>query len=191
MAHDFFTSQVGLSLYFGGSQSPRLKGGMEVLESLATRLSDRRSGARVASILAGSVARPFFRLVKDTMKQTHKADPQQALAIADTARQTFEQSTDPALNIPHRRLAEQRSSCWKQMGEQQRADEEIYAMHETLAKRGVHPSVLHEIMSGAGTTPQTSPRKPKRKKKAATKAKKKKSSKTAPKKTSKKSRRSR
>lgn len=180
LAHDFFTTEVGLSLYLGGSQSPRLKSGMNVLESVAERLRDRRAGARVASIVAGSIAQPFFSLVRNKLKKTHEPKPQEALEIADNARELLEQSKDPSVNLMHRRLAEQRSACWIQMGEPQRADQELDVMRGTLKGRGVNPSVLAEIAPAHATespkkkTSRKSKKKPTTSKKRKTSSKKKK-----------------
>jgi hypothetical protein len=61
-AQDYFTDEVGLTLYLQGSRSPYLKKGAEFLRGLADRNKHSPLGAKVAVALANGVSRPFYRL---------------------------------------------------------------------------------------------------------------------------------
>ena len=65
MAQDYFSYEVGMSLYLNGSRSPFLKSGMDRLQELAARGTEAtRSMAAVkaAMTVASSLAKPFLQI---------------------------------------------------------------------------------------------------------------------------------
>lgn len=146
IAQDFFSYPVGMSLYLNGSQSPFLSKGMELLESVADRFKDSLLGAKVAAIVANSVARPFFRIQDGlVMTKTHSADPAKALQITETALALYKRETSKLLNIPYHQLVRQRSECRVAMGQKAEAKQEIDSLRRDLEERGVNEPVLNEI----------------------------------------------
>lgn len=172
MAQDYFSSEVGLSLYLGGSQSPRLADGMRVLHRLATSYGFRQAGARAAAIVSDSVARPFFGVQQKKIKRIHKPDPVQALEVSREAVDVFAKSDDPAFNLPYQRLVEQRLQCWEQIDQPEKASAELESLHAGLANRGVNPSVLKQV-SAIKFKPETKKKTSKRAKSSAKKSAKK------------------
>ena len=61
-AQNYFTNEVGMTLYLQGSRSPYLKKGVEIFEDLAARQKDTELGAKISVALANGVSRPFFRI---------------------------------------------------------------------------------------------------------------------------------
>ena len=145
LAEDFLTYQVGMSLYLGGSRSPFLSQGMDVLEEIADRYKDRLVGAEAATTVAASVARPFFHLQDSVMTKTHDADPERALALTEPAVALYRREEERALNITYHRLVDSRVKSLEALGENDKAKEELAALHDDLEGRGVNEVVLADI----------------------------------------------
>jgi hypothetical protein len=147
LASDFFTPQVGLNLYFGGSQAPELKKGLDVLQSIASAYPEKRAAARAATVVAQAVGRPFFGLdqAENKLRKIHEQNPQEALKITDPFLAVFAQSKDEAANLPHRRLVEQRAKYWQCLDDPEQARREVQTAHEQLKARGVNSSVLASL----------------------------------------------
>ena len=78
LAQDYFSDDVGLSLYLQGSRSPFLEKGTGVLRELADRFKDSMLGVNAAVALAHGLARPFFRIEDPAAPKivlTAKPDP--------------------------------------------------------------------------------------------------------------------
>jgi hypothetical protein len=145
LAHDFFTDEVGLSLYLGGSQSPFLSEGMELLEDIAGRYKETLLGAKAATTVASSVARPFFRLQDGVMSKTHSAEPEKALALTEPALELYRSEDSKPLNIAYHQLARSRAEFLQTLDQNEKAKEELAALQEDLKDRGVNKVVLSDI----------------------------------------------
>ena len=145
LAARFFTPEVGMALYLGGSASPFLERGMEVLEELADRYSETEVGAKTAEVVAQGVGRPFFRIEDNQLTETHAGDPQRAVDLTTPAREFFRRDQRRELNLDYHRLARQRSEYLTTMGETEQAKEELSELREDLAARDVNEPVLEEI----------------------------------------------
>ena len=147
LANDFFAHDAGLCLTLGGSRSPHLDSGMKVLEDIATRYKDNIVGAKVASILAQGVSRPFFRVdEKDrTVKETAKADPARALALTSNAIKLLK--TDETANIAYSELVCHRAALLSGQDKADTARKELSALRKDLQLRDVKKPVLDDIAS--------------------------------------------
>jgi hypothetical protein len=145
LASDFFTYGVGMSLYLGGSRSPFLSQGMDLLEEIADRYKDRLFGAKAATTVAASEARPFFHLQDGVMTKIHDADPERALVLTEPAVALYRREEERALNIPYRRLVDSRVKSLEALGENDKAKEELATLHDDLEGRGVNEVVLADI----------------------------------------------
>lgn len=134
-----------MSLYLNGSQSPFLSQGMELLESIADRFKDTLLGAKVATTVANSVARPFFRIQDGVLTKTHSADPAKALQLTESSLALYKGEKSKLLNIPYHQLVRQRAQCRVAMGQNAQAKQEIDTLRRDLAERGVNEPVLNEI----------------------------------------------
>ncbi len=147
-AQDFFTNEVGLSLYLNGSQSPFLKKGMEVLESIARSKANTLAGAKIASIVAQSVADDFFRIQKPDkpkLVRTHTADPKLALELTDAALKLARREKIRELNLFYHSLVRERAGFLAAAGQKEEAKKELQTLRRDLAARDVNQPVLEEI----------------------------------------------
>jgi hypothetical protein len=151
-AYDFFTYPVGMSLYLDGSQSPHLEQGMDTLREAAGRFKASLVGAKAAAIVAKSAARPFFRVEeKDdrrVLRQTHKAQPEEALKLTEPGLSVYKQASGQearALNLGYHDLVRQRAEYLVATDQKQQAKQEVAAMRKDLKARGVNAPVLEEI----------------------------------------------
>jgi hypothetical protein len=145
LAHDFFTDEVGMSLYLGGSQSPFLSEGMGLLEDVARRYQDTPLGAKAATTVASSIARPFFRLQDGVMQKTHSADPEMALALTEPALEVYRREGSSSLNMAYHELARGRAGFLEALDQNEKAKEELAAARDDLEDRGVNRTVLADI----------------------------------------------
>jgi hypothetical protein len=151
-AQDFFTQEVGMSLYLRGSQSPFLRKGMEQLEEIADRFPDSPVGAKAALVVAESLARPFFR-IKDLrnpkLVQTHSPEPKRALALTEPALAHFREGGNGAQNVAYRDLVVRRVDYLMMQGQKAKAKQELTALRNDLQARGVKEAVLEEVKGRA------------------------------------------
>lgn len=148
LAQDFFTYEVGLNLYFGGSQSPYLSKGMDALQEIVSRFGETRMGAAVASATARGVARPFFRIRdyrEPVLSKTHKGDPNAALRLTVPALKLYRQEKGKSVNLPHHDLVRQRCEFLVATGQPEKAKQEAKDLIGDLSKRDVNKPVLDAI----------------------------------------------
>jgi hypothetical protein len=154
LAQDFFTPEVGMSLYLEGSQSERLKGAMAVLIDLAERASDSPAGAKAAEAVGLSLARPFFAIdttgKRPRLKKTHAADPAASLAVTAPALDVYRKTADPRLNLNYHALVRGRAETLAASGKKGEAKKEVQTLQKDLKSRGVNESVLKEIKAFEG-----------------------------------------
>jgi hypothetical protein len=163
IATNYFSSEVGLSLYLGGSKSPFLSKGMDLLAHIQEREPESKLGAKLSQVLAQTEARAFHRLEDNKLKQIHVADPEKALQLTEAAVKTLAADPNKSANLVQSELTKTRVRSLQQMGESERAGEEMAALQESLGRRGVHRSVLDAIARGAQQfAPSSSKSAPKR-----------------------------
>lgn len=144
---EFFTYQVGMNLYLGGSRSSHLSKGIQLLESVAEQYKDTFLGAKVATTLANSLAQPFFsyNITKGIMERIQSADPKKALDLTSPARALYEREAEKALNIEYHQLIRDRSKYLVSLGQLEEARKEITTLLRDLKVRGVNEPILNEI----------------------------------------------
>ena len=148
LTQDYFSDQVGLSLYLQGSRSPFLSKGVEVLQDLADRYKDSLLGANTAIALAQGVSRPFFRV--DTpgaggpqrMVMTAQADPNQALKLTETPLRLLRERDDKLLNLAYARVVRRRVEYHEAAGTPGKAKTELSELQRDLSTRGANPPVI-------------------------------------------------
>jgi hypothetical protein len=152
LAQDFFTYEVGMSLYLGGSRSPHLAKGMDRLAAVAEEYSSAPLGAKVSASIGRSFARPFFAVEKGKLVKTHDADLQRALEITAPAVELFRRDGERYNNLPYRYLVADRTDYLRRLGRAGDALNELTALEADLAQRGVNPPVLESVEADAQAT---------------------------------------
>jgi hypothetical protein len=153
-ADEYFTHDVGLSLYLNGSLSPFLAKGMETLARAREEFAGSMLGARAAETLGRCAGRSFFRLQEPAdehakLVQAHKPDPGRQLELTAPALETYRSREDPHLNLAYHRLVRERAAAHAATGDRQAASEELTLLAEDLATRGVNRVVLADIRDAA------------------------------------------
>ncbi len=150
IAQDYFSYQVGMSLYLNGSRSPFLSKGMDLLQDVASRYEDSMAGAKIAQRVAPSMAQPFFRLQERgagdfALTKTHDADPSQVVTLTESALDVYRKEPVKALNLGYHELVRTRTECLLELGENNRAKKELKTLQEDLRDRGANEPVLKQI----------------------------------------------
>lgn len=156
LAQDFFTYQVGVSLYLNGSQSPYLSKGMGVLEEVAARYQDSVLGAKAATAVANSVAQPFFSIRDQKLIKIHEQKPQEALALTEPALKVYKEEKTRSLNLTYHNLVRQRVACLTKIGNNDEARSELATLRKDLKARGANEPVLNRIQAFEQTIPAES-----------------------------------
>jgi hypothetical protein len=177
-AQDFFSYEVGMSLYLRGSRSPYLKRGMDYLREVAERYKGTALGAKAASAVAGSFEKPFYCVERPTpvspaapapalgaalrsaataaepgaevRVDTLPPEPEEVLAVAGPALETVRGEQDPESNLLYRRLVMQYVNALNVLGRKEEAARKVEEAIEHLKGRGVPPRALREIERDAG-----------------------------------------
>jgi hypothetical protein len=163
-AQDYFTNDVGLTLYLQGSRSPFLSKGRDVLHGLAEQYGNTPLGAKVAVTLANGISQPFYRVekldgTKQKLTQTDQADPARALAMTDSAYRLFSADSDKSCNLSDRRVVERRADYFRAMGETAKADAELQDLSRRLQQRGANEAVVkrYRDLAGPPEAPEPTP----------------------------------
>jgi hypothetical protein len=184
-AQDYFSYEVGMSLYLEGSRSPYLKAGMELLTDFADRYKDRLLGARAALAVANSLARPFHliemaapappsapsRFAAAPERLRGASGPERVAKVAklepDTGRASqllegalglFEAAAAP-LNLTTNRVVRQLAGTLAEAGQADRIRPFVTGALDALRGRGVHVNVLQDIANALlpATPPEPAP----------------------------------
>jgi len=145
LTQDYFSDQVGLSLYLQGSRSPFLRKGTDVLEDLADRCKNSLLRANTAIALAQGISRPFFRIADPKSAKVvmaAKADPKAALELTEPALKFLRQKKDKLLNLAYARVVRRRAEYHVAAGAPDQAKRELSTLQNDLAKRGANPPVI-------------------------------------------------
>ncbi len=138
-----------MSLYLGGSPSPFLQKGMDVLREVGERYKDSLVGAKAAVAVANSEAQDFFRVQErdqeSVLTKTQSSDPKEAIALTEPALDLYRREKSKALNIGYHELVRSRTEWLAATGDTAGAKQEVARCRKDLAARGVNESVLNEI----------------------------------------------
>ncbi len=148
-AADWFTNPVGLTVALGGSMSPHLEGGLDVLREAADRFSGSEVGSVAAQVVAAGVGDDFFRRKGDEVVKSHDADPEAALALTEPALKAHKAKGDKTTNLAFRALVEQRADLHATAGRPSEAKRELTSLATTLARRGANDNVVAEVRAEA------------------------------------------
>jgi hypothetical protein len=153
-AQDFFTYDVGMNLYLGGSSSPHLRRGFDLLREMAERYSQTVMGAELARVIVEALANPFFRVEpaaagpgasRAVVRQVKRAQPEEALRFTDAALKVLQSTDQRALNLAYGDLVRKRVACHQVVGDTDEARKELRTLRNDLAARGANPPVLERI----------------------------------------------
>lgn len=176
LAQDFFSNNVGLSLYLKDWRSPFLDAAEGTLYTALDMRKGSATAARVASILADAVSKPFYRVAAGKVKQAKRANPREAVKLATLAREFYEKPDERGakkspklskrLNLPYRQSACLCAMNLKALGKEEEAADVLQTLRDRLAQRDVPANVLEEVQefwrrllpesevgSGSGTGP--------------------------------------
>jgi hypothetical protein len=136
-----------MALYLGGSLSPHLQKGMDLIRGLVTGIKEKDSmlKARLASLLGGCISEPFYRVVDGEVKKVHDPKPEEALALTEPAVATIRKEKSPALNLAYNNLIRQRVENLLSTGQAGEAKKELATLHKDLKAQGVNPNVLDDV----------------------------------------------
>jgi hypothetical protein len=156
-ADDYFTHEVGLCLYLGGSQSRYLEKGMASLERAAEEFPHTMLAARAGETLGRSAGRSFFH-IPDPEKEMKLAeadspDPERQLALTEPAVEVYRERKDPNLNLSYHRLVRDRAAALAAADRKDEAGQELSALGKDLKARGVNKVVLDDIKAAAKDLP--------------------------------------
>jgi hypothetical protein len=146
-AADYFSHQVGMTLYLGGSQSPFLGKGMDQLHEATKRFKKTPVAFAAARILAKSVGRDFYRRAenKPALVRTHEGDPAEAVKLTAAALDFYQHTPRKEFNLAYHQLVRERAAFLAQEGALDVARNEVAALRKNLEGRDVHPPVLAQI----------------------------------------------
>ena len=146
-AADYFSHDVGMTMYLGGSQSPFLSKGMDRLHEAVEQFKESPVAFAAARTLANSVGRDFYRRAenKPTLACTHRANPVEAVQLTAPVLEFYERTPRKAFNLPYHQLVRERAVLLAQEGAFDVARNELLALRKNLEGREVHPPVLADI----------------------------------------------
>ncbi len=147
LAQDYFDTNVGLALSFGGSSSPYLSGGMNTIENLAERFTDTALGAQLSLALAQNQARPFHRIQKNKLVKIRDANPDSALSLTDRALKQYKKDKSILSPIMLHECSRLRAEMQTARGDKAGAGKEIDNLLKELKRLKVKNAVLDGIVA--------------------------------------------
>jgi hypothetical protein len=162
-AQDYFTDDVGLTLYLQGSRSPHLAKGVNVLEGLADQFKTTELGAKVAMTLANGLSQPFYRMQdpqSQKMVRTSNADPQQALAMTESALKLYRNDTSKSANLAYSRVVQRRADYHEEAGNPGQAKQELETLAQDLTARGANAPTVEKYQQRADALPDSNGKPP-------------------------------
>lgn len=150
IAQDYFDTQVGLALFFGGSRSQYLQKGMDALRRVCDQFSDTDRGVKTAVTVARTLSTTFFALNeknKLVAKKPSGKDREEALKITNAGLKKFQSlgKDDRRHNFAYTELAEVRCRCLSDKGDSDKAEQEKADLLKRLEARSVKRLVLDAI----------------------------------------------
>jgi hypothetical protein len=153
LAQDFFTYQVGMALYLGGSLSPHLRTGMELMKEMVDTIKGKDSmlKTRLSAVLAAAISKPFHRVQPGEfgmkVELLSDARPEAALELTADAVVTLHKEKSPSLNLAYRQVTEQRVSNLVSIGQTTEAKKELVTLQRDLKSQGANPNILEQVKS--------------------------------------------
>lgn len=150
IAQDYFDTQVGLALCFGGSRSQYLQNGMDVLKQISEQYADADRGIKTAVIVARTLGTTFFSLNEKNKlvgKKPTKKDYDEALMLTKPGLKKYQSlgNDDRRHNFAYSELAEVRYQCLSDKGDSALAKKEKSSLFKHLKARSVKRPVLEII----------------------------------------------
>ncbi|HEV7880800.1 hypothetical protein [Bradyrhizobium sp.] len=162
-AQDYFTDDVGLTLYLQGSRSPHLEKGVDVLKGLADQYKDTALGAKIAVTLANGVSKPFYRMPdaqSKKMVRTSEADPEQALKMTESALNVYRNDDDKSSNLGYSRIVQRRADYHEEAGNPGQAKQELETLAQDLSARGANAPTVERYQRRADQLPDSNGKRP-------------------------------
>lgn len=151
IAQDFFSYEVGMSLYLRDTRSRSLAKGKATLELISERFGDTLVGAKVATEMAMSEARPFYQLKGHRLEVGSAPDPTRALELSGQAVAVYRQHPEKALNLGYTKAVERHAQLLSEHGQSAEARQEVQVLCADLEKRGANAPVLEQLNAFAET----------------------------------------
>jgi hypothetical protein len=147
LAQDYFSYEVGMALYLGGSLSPHLEKGMGVIHEVveSVKAKDSMLKARLSTVLAAAVSAPFHALKGGKLQKINDPQPEAALQLTSSAVTTIRKEKSKNLNLAYREVAEQRVASLIALGQTEEAKKQLASLHKDLKSRGANPNILQDI----------------------------------------------
>lgn len=149
MAQDYYSYGVGMSLYLGGSPSPHLQKGMDVIREIVDTVKEKDSmlKARLSTILATAISMPFHRMLDNKVVKVSDGDSGEALALTESAVSAIRDAKSKSLNLAYRTLIQQRALNFVDMDKPDKARKELATLQKDLKVQGANANVLEDIKS--------------------------------------------
>jgi hypothetical protein len=153
-AQDYFSYEVGMSLYLEGSRSDHLAKGANILTDMSEKYRESMLGATLATTVANSFTKPFYSVGargKDDgrkslkLTRSHEADPETALRMTSSAVDMVRRRKEKALNLSYRQIVGQRVECLLSLERKDEAKDELEQLHDDLSQTGANAPVLSQI----------------------------------------------
>lgn len=145
LAQDYFSPDVGLALYFGGSSSRFLSGGMNIIEDMADRFASTALGAHLSLTLATNQARPFHHLKDGKMVRQRDANPDTVLNLTKRTLDQYKKDKSSLTAITFHECCRLRAEMQSARGNRKEAESEIKNLLTELGRLNVKPVVLERI----------------------------------------------
>lgn len=150
LAQDVFSYPVGISTYLGGSPSPHLERGMDVLEDLVGRYPDTLVGAKAAIVVGNAVSQSFYRIKPEsnTLVRMQAGDPEATKDVAKAALGRKGRGKQALTSLASHALASTRTA-WLSAGEEGDSlaglRAEAVSMRDDMSAQGISSEVLDEL----------------------------------------------
>lgn len=144
-AKDYFTREVGLAMYLGGSDSPYLQKGMESLRRIANVFDESSVGAHISLILGENLLRPFRPIRAGKRVMEREAKPSEGISIIERGLEVHRRDETTFQNITYHKAVRLKATMLSSIGEKDSAMKELKGLSEYLHSRGVKKDILDEI----------------------------------------------
>jgi len=150
LAQDYFSKEVGLSLYMNGSKSEHLAKGMACIQKVQQMAAkDSALAAKLAMPLSNALAQPFHKIAliknKKQVKQVYKGNPKEALDLLTTPVAYCIKNKQMHNNLFFEKAIHSKVDCFLDMNDKKEAKEELQLLNKHLSGRNVNQNVLSEI----------------------------------------------
>jgi hypothetical protein len=113
------------------------------------RFSGSMLGAKVATLIADSIAQSFFSMPQGgqggKLSQTHSPDPDSAIKLTDAAIRIYQQQAQKVVNSGYHQLERKRAEYFVNAERAGEAKPEVETLYNDLAAREMNAPVLDNI----------------------------------------------